>query len=168
MQITLNYTRLHGTPLTLYTEDLISDDGLRLTTYSSVIAERRQPFAELWWKADLIPHGHYIASLTKHYFYNDWFDILELRGDDNQVLGYYSDICTPLKKIGDGNYATTDLILDLWLSPEGLVKELDWDEYEHALQHKLITSELAEQAKTVLQRLSEEAKQGLYPSIYLA
>jgi len=167
MQINLNYTRLHGVPLTVYQEDRILDDGLHLKTYAPITLERRQSFAELWWKASLIPQGHFIASLTKHYFYNQWFDILELHGDDGQVLGYYSDICTPLKKIGEGQYATTDLILDLWLSPSGLVKELDWDEYDHALQHNLITPELATQAKIILQRLASEAKQGYYPFAYL-
>ena len=91
-----------------------------------------------------------------------------MRGDDDQLLGYYSDICTPLKKTGEGHYAATDLILDLWLSPSGLAKELDWDEYDHALQHNLITPDLAAQAKATLQQLINEAKQGIYPFTYIA
>jgi predicted RNA-binding protein associated with RNAse of E/G family len=168
MQVTIHYTRLHGKPLTLCTENLISDNEVRLKTQSTIAPEHRQSFAELWWKADLVPHGHYIASLTKHYFYNDWFDIPELRGDDGQVLGYYSDICTPIKKIGEGNYATTDLILDLWLSPTGQIKEQDWDEFHQAMADKLISPELAAQAQEVFHHLVNDARQGRYLLFYTA
>jgi Protein of unknown function (DUF402) len=167
MQIQIHYTRLHGKPLTIHTEDLISDNGLRLKTHFVVPNEYRQPFSEGWWQTGQITPGRYIATIIKYYFYNEWFDILELRDDDNELLGYYSDISTPLTKTGDGLYALTDLALDLWLGADGVVKELDWDEFEEICQHNLITLHRQTQAKQTLSRLVSEAAQNIYPTQYI-
>ncbi len=166
-QVEIHYTRLHGKPLTIYTEELLSQTDLRLKTRASVGADWRQSFAEAWWKPGLIPTGRYVASLIKYYFFQEWFDVLELRGDADEILGYYSDICTPLTKTGATTYATTDLVLDLWLSPERLVKELDWDEFEHVVQHQLMSPELQAQARLTLARLTDEAAQMVYPGKYI-
>lgn len=166
MQIRIHLTRLIGKPSTTYTEGLVSDDGARLKTHSVVTSEWRQPFSELWWKANLIPQDTYIATVTKYYFYSEWFDIMELRGDDGGLLGHYSDICAPLNKIGDGEYAVTDLILDLWRFPDGSIQELDHDEFAEAVQRNLLTPELQDTALAALRRLVTEAAAGHYPSHY--
>lgn len=167
MEIEIHYTRLHGKPLTIYHETLLAEDALRLKTEGLVSPDERLAFSELWWKAGLIPPGRQIARLVKHYFFDEWFDVLQIQTEAGEVLGYYSDICTPLVRTGLGLYATTDLCLDLWLGADGVVKELDWDEFEHTAQQNLMTPPQQAQAKQALARLVAETAQGTYPRNYI-
>jgi Protein of unknown function (DUF402) len=167
MDIQIHYTRLHGKPLTIYPETLLSENAQRLKSLGLIPPQERQAFSELWWRPGLIPHGREVARLVKHYFYNEWFDILEVQAEDGTVLGYYSDISTPLIKTGEGLYAMTDLALDLWLGADGVIKELDWDEFEEICQHNLISPHHQTQAKLTLARLVTEAGQNIYPSQYI-
>lgn len=168
MNIQIHYTRLHGKPLTIYHETLLGEDANRIKSEGLIPPSNRLSFSELWWKPGLIPPGREIARLVKHYFYNEWFDILQVQAEDGAVLGYYSDICTPLTKTGDGLYAMTDLVLDLWLGADGLAKELDWDEFEHVIQHNQMPVDWQAQAKQTLARLVAETAQGIYPHRYIA
>jgi predicted RNA-binding protein associated with RNAse of E/G family len=60
----------------------------------------------------------------------------------------------------------TDLYLDIWLYPDGRLLELDWDEFEEAIQKQVISSAQAALARSAMQRLVEEVEQGIYPAKY--
>ncbi|MEK7783797.1 MAG: DUF402 domain-containing protein [Chloroflexota bacterium] len=166
MQVKINYARI-GKASTVYTEGFIEDDGMRLRTFNIVPVEYRTAMSEGWWRDGLIPPGQLIYSVAKYHFYNEHFDILELRDEAGALLGYYSDIVTPLQKI-DGEYFLTDLMLDLWVFPDSTAfKELDWDEFEAAVQNGLLSADLQEKALSTMNRLRAEIGQGIFPAAYI-
>lgn len=114
----------------------------------------------------MVPHSQLIYSIGKCYFYDEWFDVLEPCDEVGNLLGYYSDIVTPLQKIGD-KYFITDLMLDLWIAPDGTVRELDWDEFEAASASGLIPATLQEKAVNAMQKLRAEVAQGIFPFAYI-
>jgi predicted RNA-binding protein associated with RNAse of E/G family len=82
------------------------------------------------------------------------------------LLGYYCDIVTPLQKIG-GDYYRTDLVLDLWVTPDLKLYELDWDEYEQVIEQGLMSIEQQEIARSTLERLKAEVATGRFPAEYI-
>ena len=60
-----------------------------------------------------------------------------------------------------------DWFLDIWLSPDGTLFELDEDEFEEALSRKLLTESEARIARETFNRLIQEVKDGIYPGTYL-
>ena len=95
MNVKINYARFNK-ETQIFTEGLIEDDGARLKTFSVIPVEYRTPISEAWWRAGLVPHSQLIYSFGKYYFYDEHFDILEPRDEAGNLLGYYSDIATPL------------------------------------------------------------------------
>ncbi len=167
MQVKINYARI-GKETAIYTEGLVEDDGKRLRTFNIVPPEYQTPMSEGYWREGLIPPGQLIHSVAKYHFYNEHFDVLEFRDEDGILLGYYSDIATPLQKI-DGEYFLTDLFLDLWIAP-GLTafRELDWDEFEAAIESGLLSADLQEKALSTMDRLRAEIRQGVFPLVYIS
>lgn len=67
---------------------------------------------------------------TEYYFKNKWFNIFEIRGGkDNHLKGWYCNITEP-PKISDNEIIWTDLLLDIFISPEGKITVTDEDEFE--------------------------------------
>jgi len=155
-----------GKPLTVYTEDLVSDDGRCLRTFKTLPADISERLSLSMQKDGLIGPEKRVLTVAKVYFYNEHFNLLEFRGPDGVLLGHYSDIGTPITKINDG-YTMTDWFLDLWLAPDGTVLELDWDEFETAHAAGLLTESAAAIARATLERLKAEIGAGLYPYQYL-
>ncbi|MBI3242699.1 MAG: DUF402 domain-containing protein [Chloroflexi bacterium] len=166
MNVKINYARI-GKETAIYTEGLLEDDGKRLRTFNIVPPEYQTPMSEGWWREGLISQGQLIYSVAKYHFYNEHFDVLELRDEAGDLLGYYSDIATPLQKIGD-EYFLTDLMLDLWVFPDSTTfKELDWDEFEAAVQNGLLSDDQQEKALSTMNRLRAEIAQGIFPAAYI-
>ncbi|HEX9838506.1 MAG TPA: DUF402 domain-containing protein [Anaerolineales bacterium] len=104
--------------------------------------------------------------VAKTYFFGEHFNLLEFREEDGDLLGYYSDIGTPLVKTEDG-YLMTDWFLDIWMKLDGVLLELDIDEFEEAISKNLLSSLEVDQARSTFARLIEEVKNGIYPYAYL-
>ncbi len=155
-----------GKPLTVYTEDLVSDDGLCLRTFKTLPPEISERLSLSMQKDGLIGPGQRVLTVAKVYFYHEHFNLLEFRNHAGTLLGHYSDIGTPITKIIDG-YTMTDWFLDLWLTPDKTALELDWDEFEAACAAGLLTETEATQARATLARLKSEIGAGLYPYQYL-
>ncbi len=166
-KIRIQFNRIVGESTT-FTEGFVSDDGRRLQTFSIVPEPYRAPMSLDWQQQGLIPSGQFVGSVRKHLFYDEQFDILELRDTEGKLLGYYCDMVTQLQKVGEGEYALTDLILDLWVFPGGGYRELDRDQFDEAAKRGLISPELQAQARLTLDRLKAEAAQGRFPSVYIA
>ena len=162
----IHYYR-YNRPPALYKEGLVEDDGKRLRTYTIVPPEFASRLAASWITDGLLPSGTIVYSLKKHHFYGEYFTILELFDPDGNVLGYYSDIATPLEKTEDGEYELHDLILDLWVFPDGSVRELDWDQFIVAERRQVIPGKLAGIARRTLRRLVQEAHAGRFPVEYI-
>lgn len=165
MPVTINYTRV-GDETTIYTAQLIDDDGTCVRLFSEISQEHSRRWSSHWWSEGLIPEGEYVASVTKYHFYDEHFSIMVLRNEEDTVLGYYCDIVTPLQMV-DGEYYLYDLVLDLWITPDLSARELDWDEFHEAVEEGLLSPKLAEQAKRTLQRLQQERADGTFPAAYL-
>lgn len=154
-------------PPAIYDEGFIEDDGQRLRTLTILPTEIAARLAVSWINDGLLPSGTVLYSLGKYHFYGEYFSILELYDPEGEVLGYYSDIATPLEKKEDSEYELHDLILDLWIFPNGRVKELDWDQFKQAERRGVIPHHLAVIARRTLSRLVREAQAGIFPKAYI-
>lgn len=155
-----------GKGIAIYTDELISLDSNCLVTIKNLPAEDSARLELALQNQGLIQPGQRVTSIRKVYHFHEHFDLLEFRGPNGELVGHYSDIGLPLVPFGE-DYAMVDLFLDIWLSPEGKLVELDWDELEIARTNNLVTPEQVEIASQTMQRLVNEAAEGIYPSRYL-
>ena len=118
-------------------------------------------------KQIMIQSGQRVGTISEVYFYNEPFNVLEFQELDGTLLGYYSDIAEPAIQVSENEIQLTDLFLDVWLFPDGRLLELDWDEFEEAIEKKVITSTQADLARSAMKRLVEEATKGIYPRQYI-
>ncbi len=65
------------------------------------------------------------------FFFNDrWYNIFEIRDrDDKSLKGWYCDICRPAI-ITQHQISYMDLVLDLWVYPDGSKVVYDQDEFD--------------------------------------
>jgi predicted RNA-binding protein associated with RNAse of E/G family len=155
-----------GKDIAIYTDELISVDTNCLVTIKNLPAEDSARLELALLNQGLIQPGQHVASIRKVYHFHEHFDLLEFRSPNGELVGHYSDIGLPLVPFGE-DYAMLDLFLDIWLSPDGKLVELDWDELEDARAKNLVTPEQVEIASQTMQRLVHEAAEGTYPSRYL-
>jgi len=117
-------------------------------------------------RQQMIQSGQSVGTISEVYFFNEPFNVLEFRELDGTLLGYYSDIAEPTIQVSPAEFQMTDLFLDIWLFPDGRLLELDWDEFEEAVQKQVITPAQADLAQAAMKRLVDEATKGIYPSQY--
>ena len=164
-EIRIEYVR-PGKETSFYIEDLVYIDSLRLKTFKTLPPEIASRLAQSMVAEGLIAPHQQAVMVAKTYFFKEHFNLLEFRDENRNLLGYYSDIGTPLSKTEDG-YMMTDWFLDIWLKPDGVLMELDIDEFEEAISQNLLSSLEVDQAHTAFARLIEEVKKGIHPSAYL-
>src|SRR5262245_52687945 len=109
MQIQFHYRRLSDIGVSVFVEDLVAETDHRLTTYAVVPEAYREDLWGRFWRGGLVPETVRVASLRKHYFFKEWFDILAWFDEAGDFVGYYTDIATPSRRVGPGEYTTTDL-----------------------------------------------------------
>lgn len=165
MNVHIHLRRI-GRKTTVYSEGYVDDNGARLKTCSVLLPEDCRAFSQIWWRENLLPPGQMVGTVCKYLFYDEWFDVVELRSENGELLGYYCDICTPVVRRGQ-HYYLTDLFLDLWIEPDGSTRELDWDEFEAAASAELISAEWQQAAIDALARLKELAASGRLKDEYL-
>lgn len=91
-----------------------------------------------------------------------WHDIGSFHREDGTFTGFYANVITP-PKIEKHVWYTTDLYLDVWVTPNGTAKLLDEDEFEEAISHRLIDQPTADRAREEATRLLGEARRGVWP-----
>jgi len=164
-QVHIHYHRiLEGT--TIYIEDLAADDGRCLQTFVDLPQHHRHSISAELWALGVLPPPQMVATIRKFYFYHEPFDVLAFYDTEGRLTGYYSDVALPLTR-PNGEYHITDLFLDLWLTAEGAVHALDWDEFEAACAAGVLSPDLQDLARQTLQRLLAEINAGVYPSRYI-
>ena len=156
-----------GKEITYYEDDFISQDTVCLRTHKILSQDIVERLSRALQEQNLIPSHQQVLTIKKTYFFTEAFNILEFRGSNEKLLGYYSDIGEPTIQIGPAEFQMTDLFLDIWLHPDGRVMELDWDEFEEAIRSEVITSAQAKLARDTMKRLLAEISQGTYPAKYL-
>jgi Protein of unknown function (DUF402) len=161
MQLIINFSR-PGKGITRYIEGLVDENRVRIKTRNHIAPEfSRKWCEEVWWHNDCVLPGILIDSVMKYLFFNQWFSIMQLIGIKNDLLGYYVDVHTPIRKI-DEEYYLTDLFLDLWIAPDGKCRELDRDEFEQGYQEGLITTYQYKKACQIFTKLKREVTTGKF------
>ena len=156
-----------GKEVTYYEEDFLAQDETYIRTFKTLPEEISTRLSEALVKQQLIQPGQRVGTIAKVYFFNEPFNLLEFRELDGTLLGHYSDIGEHAIRISDNEIQMTDLYLDIWLFPDGRLLELDWDEFEEAIEKQVITSAQAELARNIMKRLVGEVKKGIYPNQYI-
>ncbi len=164
-QITIHLARIGNSPRS-YVEGLVEDNGTRLKTFSVVPPEVSKRLSEKFRQYGWFQVGAVLGTVSKFHFYQEYFSIVRYGDTEDELLGYYCDVVTPLQKNGD-EYFLTDLILDLWISPAFDFQELDRDEFEEAIEVGLLSPELQQKALETLERLKREIAGGRFPLVYL-
>ena len=164
--IRIEYIR-PGKDVTYYEEDFFALDETCLHTFKTLPDEISTRLSRALLEQNLIQPGKRVGTITKFYFFNEPFNLLEFRELDGTLLGQYSDIGEPALQVSLTEFQMTDLFLDIWLFPDGRLLELDWDEFEEAIEKQVITSTQAELARITMKRLVEEATKGIYPIKYI-
>jgi predicted RNA-binding protein associated with RNAse of E/G family len=91
------------------------------------------------------PGDHFVE-----YFYTDqWFNIFAISSAEGQRKGWYCNIAAPAL-ITDSEIAQIDLLLDVWVNPNGEALILDEDEFA---ADPTLTTEQREQAREGLHSL---------------
>jgi predicted RNA-binding protein associated with RNAse of E/G family len=94
-------------------------------------------------------------------------DIGRFHTPAGELTGYYANVLTPVEVIpGDGapdTWRTTDLFVDLFVTPDGDVHELDRNELREALERGWIDDRTAAAADAELARLAGMARAGVWP-----
>jgi predicted RNA-binding protein associated with RNAse of E/G family len=164
-EVTIEYIR-PGKDVTEYREDLLAENEQYIRTFKVFPEAIITSLTASLRKNGFISNDQTTTSITKIYFFHEHFDLLLFHDEQGEILGYYSDIGTPLIKTANG-YQMTDWFLDIWLSPDGTLFELDIDEFEEALSKNLLSTTEAEIARNTFARLIHDARQGIYPQAYM-
>lgn len=163
--ITVEYIR-PGKETSYYEEHLLAENDEYIKTFKRLPDEIADNLTHGLRKNRFIAQDEYCSCITKIYFFHEYFDLLLFQDEQERVIGYYSDIGTPLTKTPNG-FQMTDWFLDIWLSPDGTLFELDEDEFEEALSRGLLSDADAKIARETFDRLIREVKAGVYPAVYL-
>ena len=164
-EIIIDYFR-PGKEAAQYTEDLVLETDQYLKTFKVFPPEDSDSLTTSLRDLGYIFDFQRTTCITKVYFFHEYFDLLQFQDENQETLGYYSDVGTPLLK-RPGGYQMTDWFLDIWLRPDGKLFELDMDEFEEALSQNLLTPGEADIARATFERLIREVNQGIYPGAYL-
>lgn len=95
-------------------------------------------------------------------FPGTWHDIGRFHRPDGTFTGLYANVLTPVRIEGD-RWHTTDLCLDLFITPAGEIHVLDRDELDRAEAAGWIGPALADRARSEVERLLEGARAGTWP-----
>lgn len=87
-------------------------------------------------------------------FYSDrWYNVFELRTAQGRLKGWYADVTRPAR-IGADHLDWEDLLLDIWMGPDGAMQVLDEDEFAAAVPE--LPAAEATIARATLAPLAEE------------
>jgi len=155
-----------GKEVTYYDEDFLAQDETCLRTFKTLPDDISARLSRALLEQNLIQPHQRVGTIAKRYYFNEPFNLLEFRELDGTLLGYYSDIGEPVLQLSPAEFQMTDLFLDIWQFPDGKLLELDWDEFEEAIQNQVITPAQADLARNAMKRLVDETARGIYPFHY--
>ena len=92
-----------------------------------------------------------------------WHDIGRFHRADGEYTGIYANILTPPIIHPDGVWETTDLFLDVWLTPDGRLTVLDEDQLKEAEEKGWVSEEDAARARREVEWIEGEFRAGRWP-----
>lgn len=156
-----------GKYMHVYEENFLSLDESCLRTHKTLPEDIAISLSNALVSQGLVAAGERVGIIDKTYLFEEPFNLLEFRRADGSLLGYYSDIGEPVIQLGEDQFQMTDLFLDVWLSPDGRLLELDWDEFDEAVQGRVISPAQADLARAAMRRIVDETAKGIYPFRYI-
>lgn len=105
------------------------------------------------WKA-IKPRSDFYGGIS-YTFLNDGFKIAKFYDANNRFLYWYCDIIEVEYDSNKDAYTLVDLLIDIKLMPDGLIKVLDADELAEAMERNLVT---CKQACFALNKLDQVLK----------
>lgn len=96
------------------------------------------------------------------YFLDEGVKVSKFYDQDGSLLCWYCDIVAHTYDPATDTYIFTDLLADVIVYPDGLVKVVDLDELADALKEGLITSELLQAALRQLNWLLNQIYSGTF------
>ncbi len=132
--------------------------------YTAEIIERGSNFVRLeafFNRADLSFQGITLKNgdrFIETYFLDRWYNIFEIHDrDDDTLKGWYCNIGRPMVWDGPDSISYMDMLLDLWVNPDGSQEILDEAEFQQAGIDE-VSRLAALQALAELQNLFKERK----------
>ena len=136
----------------------LDTQGAIVLTYEAMLAERLSDGVRLdaLWTRPTTDLGYVIFATGDHFtewYYSDrWYNIFEITSPDGTLKGWYCNAAAPAD-IGDDQIFCRDLLLDLWVTPDGATLVLDEDEFAAETALDDATRDQALAGLTELQRL---------------
>lgn len=78
------------------------------------------------------------------------------------LLGTQIDVCTPMQ-IDEQHWQTQDLVLDIWIAPDGRVTVTNEAAFDDAVRDGVLSSDEADWAEAHVRRLTGAIAQGRFP-----
>ena len=92
-----------------------------------------------------------------------WHDIGRFHNARGAFTGFYANLLTPVEMLPGHVWHTTDLFLDVWMTPGRAPRLLDEDELQAALDADALDIEMAGRAREEAERILELAGAGRWP-----
>ena len=89
---------------------------------------------------------------TEWYYSDRWYNIFEIASPDGALKGWYCNVAAPAT-IAENGLFCRDLLLDLWVTPDGVTSVLDEDEFAAEPALDATTRSQARAGLAELQRL---------------
>ena len=108
--------------------------GATALVYQAEVAERLTDGVRLdaLWTRPTTDLGYVTFETGDHFtewYYTDrWYNIFEVTSPGGTLKGWYCNVAAPAD-IGDDQLFCRDLLLDLWVAPDGATLMLDEDEF---------------------------------------
>ena len=99
-------------------------------------------------------------------FQGESWDIARFYSPDGDFTGYYADVLEPVRWQVEGTLyiePVVDLFLDVWITPARAPHVLDEDEFIDAVERKILTTDQATGARSVLHHLLQKIDAGTFP-----
>lgn len=129
----------------------LNTQGAVVTAYDAELSERLSDGVRLSarWTRPALPLGYTTFETGDHFtewFYSErWYNIFEIRAEHGALKGWYCNIAEPATITAD-TVACRDLLLDVWVSPNGDMQVLDEDEFADDTTLTVQTRASAQQA----------------------
>ncbi len=91
-----------------------------------------------------------------------WHDIGRFHLPDGRFTGFYANVLTPVR-LDDDDWHTTDLFLDVFLTPAGDVHILDAEELAGAEDRGWVAADVARRARAEAAAIARAARAGEWP-----
>ncbi len=143
--------------LEVFEQRTLASDASVIVTFAE--AMHRAPAMELEGEV-VLESGSDVVWFT---FPDEWHDIGRFHTADGVFKGFYANILTPPEIRPDHVWHTTDLFLDVWLSPGRRPLLLDEDQLGDAVAEGWVDLETARRARQEAARIVEEAGRGSWP-----